>query len=255
MSKPRRRKKQDVKWFEHMAKQFRAISSVAVIVFFICYVLGAFIKIGDESLSYLYAGITSAFFLTIFNILRLIIKLEKKEFRRNFSVWHYLFLPIIFFLVGVGEFHIINHRDLYWIIFLILIVAVSLNVYEFSISVKGLWGGSIVSREQTLIQFVYLYVTTILSFTFIYLCLDPQGPYNLFKIDNSVDPLLDLLYLSVITATTVGYGDAVPITGLAKILIMLQTVVSYVFLSILIGLIVSWTGVATGRRLDTSHKK
>ncbi|MBC7187031.1 MAG: two pore domain potassium channel family protein [Calditrichaeota bacterium] len=155
-------------------------------------------------------------------------------------------LPLLF-VAGAVEYYIICHRDLYWIILTLLAVAVALNVYEFALSLRAVWRREMVSRESTLVQFVFLYVTTVLSYTLLYTILDPHVPHRLFKMESSIDPLLDFLYLSVITATTVGYGDIVPLTAGAKVLVMSQTVICYIFLSILIGLIVSWTGGHVGR--------
>jgi hypothetical protein len=42
--------------------------------------------------------------------------------------------------------------------------------------------------------------------------------------------------------STLGYGDILPMTALAKVLVMLQTIIGYVFLSVLLGLMISWLG-------------
>jgi len=214
---------------------------VAILIFVICYLLGAFGHIGRTGSSYLKAGgVVSVVIGGAVLVRSLVLG------RRRMVIQAVLLLPLLF-AAGAVEYHIICHRSLYWIILTLLGVALALNVYEFALRLRAIWRREMVSRESTLVQFVFLYVTTVLSYTLLYTILDPHIPHRLFKMESSIDPLLDFLYLSVITATTVGYGDIVPLTAGAKVLVMSQTVVCYLFLSILIGLIVSWTAGHTGK--------
>ncbi|MDZ7296071.1 MAG: ion channel [candidate division KSB1 bacterium] len=249
MPRPKRRKRGWHDWFALWARRFRTVASVAIVIFVLCYVLGAFVRIGKSSGSYVQAGGAVATLVGGANLLRAAL------LRRRRSVFWAMALLPIFFVAGILEYYIICHRDLYWIILALLAVAVALNVYEFALSLRAVWRGEAVSRESTLAQFAFLYVTTVLSYTLLYTILDPHVPHRLFKMEASIDPLLDFLYLSVITATTVGYGDIVPLTAGAKMLIMSQTIICYLFLSILIGLIVSWTSSYRGRRSSQTHSR
>ncbi|MCR4438680.1 MAG: ion channel [bacterium] len=227
--------------FALWARGLRAAAAVAIVIFVICYLLGAFAHIGKTGSSYLKAGLVVTVTLGCAILVRSLVRGGRRRLMRAL-----LALPVLF-AAGAVAYHIICHRHLYWIILTLLAVAVALNVYEFALNLRAVWRREMVSRESTLVQFVFLYVMTVLSYTLLYTILDPHIPHRLFKMESTIDPLLDFLYLSVVTATTVGYGDIVPLTAGAKVLVMSQTVVCYVFLSILIGLIVSWAGGHGGR--------
>jgi len=244
------RKRGQQKLYEIWARWFRAMSTIALLIFLICYILGAFIKIGSPAdiATYFRAGAIIAVLLSNVYIIYYFILTKSQRKQKMLTLKRFFILFPVFFVAGNIQYYMINHIKYNWIIFALLIIAVILNIFEFSVSLKGVWKGQIISRERTLVQFIYLYVTTILSFTLLYLILDPNVPHKFFKMDHAVDPLVDFLYLSIITASTVGYGDIVPVTAGAKLLISLQTVIGYIFLSILVGLIVSWTGRASASK-------
>lgn len=98
-----------------------------------------------------------------------------------------------------------------------------------------------VSRQETLAQSV-LSVTAVFSCAFLYMIVDPHTLHSLFRMERSIDSLFYFLYLSVMTATPVDYGDILSPTAGVKVVVMSQKVVCYLTLSTLIGLIVSWAG-------------
>ncbi len=65
-----------------------------------------------------------------------------------------------------------------------------------------------------------------------------------FGVSVSLAPLnwTDLLYFSFITLTTTGYGDIVPLSGLAKALAMLESVMGILFIGVALSLVVSKHG-------------
>ncbi|WP_163832319.1 potassium channel family protein [Spartinivicinus ruber] len=50
---------------------------------------------------------------------------------------------------------------------------------------------------------------------------------------------IDSIYFSIVTLTTLGYGDITPKSDMAKVLVMFETLTGVIFLAIMIGLIIS----------------
>ncbi|MGQ9853221.1 MAG: ion channel [Candidatus Oleimicrobiaceae bacterium] len=69
---------------------------------------------------------------------------------------------------------------------------------------------------------------------------DPHTRHSLLRMERSIDSLFYFLYLSVMTATTVDYGDILSPRAGVKVVVMSQKVLCYLTLWTLIGLIVSW---------------
>ena len=57
----------------------------------------------------------------------------------------------------------------------------------------------------------------------------------------------DLLYLSLVTLSTVGYGDIVPVVSSARMLAVLEAVTGQIYLAVLIGGLAACTCRARGR--------
>jgi hypothetical protein len=56
---------------------------------------------------------------------------------------------------------------------------------------------------------------------------------------NPTDLQSDLLYFSLVTLTTVGYGDVVPLSGEARMLAALEAVTGVLYIAITVAILVS----------------
>jgi hypothetical protein len=56
---------------------------------------------------------------------------------------------------------------------------------------------------------------------------------------NATDRESDLIYFSLVTLTTVGYGDIVPLTGEARMLAALEAVAGVLYVAITVAVLVS----------------
>ncbi|MBC8181056.1 two pore domain potassium channel family protein [candidate division KSB1 bacterium] len=64
--------------------------------------------------------------------------------------------------------------------------------------------------------------------------------YDKIKNKKSKKNILHYFYFSVITVTTVGYGDINPVTPLAKNLVTIQSAMGYLLFTIMLGLMIAW---------------
>ena len=58
-----------------------------------------------------------------------------------------------------------------------------------------------------------------------------------FNFGQGIDAIVNAVYFSVITITTVGYGDIIPHTPLARIIVAAECLTGYILLGLMIGII------------------
>lgn len=83
------------------------------------------------------------------------------------------------------------------------------------------------------------------------------GAYALREQFNNVDTLIDAVYFSIVTASTVGYGDVTPVTGLAKLFTISALVLNVASFAVALGVlftpaIEARLSNALGRMTDTN---
>jgi len=75
---------------------------------------------------------------------------------------------------------------------------------------------------------VYIIAMIIIGFTAIFSCFDNSNfnyNGNMQPETNFTDRLIDRLYFTTITASTIGYGDITPRTNITKILTMVMVLI------------------------------
>lgn len=75
---------------------------------------------------------------------------------------------------------------------------------------------------------VYIIAMIIIGFTAIFSCFDNSHfnyNGNMQPETNSTDRLIDRLYFTTITASTIGYGDITPRTNITKILTLVMVLI------------------------------
>ena len=81
------------------------------------------------------------------------------------------------------------------------------------------------------IKYIILYIIIILLFAFFYYL---QGEIGIKTSDNSY---LNMLYFSVVTITTLGYGDVIPINVFTKLLVSIESILGIFILGIILNAI------------------
>ncbi|WP_171761520.1 ion channel [Vibrio sp. RE86] len=66
-----------------------------------------------------------------------------------------------------------------------------------------------------------------------------HGMFRVVTIIPPIETIVDCLYFSVVTISTLGFGEMLPKTILAKIVVMLEVVIGFVLMAVSIGTIMS----------------
>jgi hypothetical protein len=97
--------------------------------------------------------------------------------------------------------------------------------------------------EDTLYGAISVYLLIAASWASIYMAIEAGHPGSFFvdpahNIDGVLD-FTDFLYYSVVTLTTMGYGDIAPVTNQARSVAIIESVIGVMYLAILISRLVS----------------
>jgi hypothetical protein len=89
--------------------------------------------------------------------------------------------------------------------------------------------------RRTILLVLLNFLELIVTYATIYKILEIVVPTSFFATSgNSVAQPLSALYFSFITAGTIGYGDIYPHSSLAKVLVMMQVALSFLFVVLFI---------------------
>jgi hypothetical protein len=92
--------------------------------------------------------------------------------------------------------------------------------------------------EAELYTAINIYLLLGLLWAALYLALDSFFPGSIKIAASTADRQTELLYFSLITLSTVGYGDIVPISGMARILTALEGVTGVLYIATTVALLV-----------------
>ena len=111
----------------------------------------------------------------------------------------------------------------------------------FAITAAGLFSYLRNSRsvaESQLYTAVNIYLLLGLLWATLYLAIDAFYPGSIQTGSRPADRQTELLYFSLITLSTLGYGDIVPLSGEARILAALEGVTGVLYIAITVALLV-----------------
>jgi len=148
---------------------------------------------------------------------------------------------LVGFLAGAGDILLLLHTE--GILALTLIVALILywNLSLFSRNITTMLHPGSVATWGDVAELSRIYLTMLAGFTLVNATL--EGLHHLtgsglpFGFMERGDLFLNSLYYTVVTMTTLGFGDIVPRTWDAKLLLIVECLVSYVMFALVIGII------------------
>jgi uncharacterized membrane protein YhaH (DUF805 family) len=112
----------------------------------------------------------------------------------------------------------------------------------FALTAAGLFSYLRNSRSVAQAQLytaVSIYLLLGLLWATLYLAIDAFSPGSIQVGSHPADRQTELLYFSLITLSTIGYGDIVPLSGEARILAALEGVTGVLYIAITVALLVS----------------
>jgi hypothetical protein len=112
----------------------------------------------------------------------------------------------------------------------------------FALAAAGLFSylkNSRIVTQAQLYTAINIYLLLSLVWATLYLAIDSFYPGAIQMGSHSVDRQTELLYFSLVTLSTIGYGDIVPLSGEARILAALEGVTGVLYIAITVALLVS----------------
>jgi hypothetical protein len=111
----------------------------------------------------------------------------------------------------------------------------------FALAAAGLFSHLRNSRSVARAQLytaVNIYLLLGLLWATLYLAIDAFSPGSIRIESHAADRQTELLYFSLVTLSTIGYGDIVPVSGEARILAALEGVTGVLYIAITVALLV-----------------
>lgn len=150
-------------------------------------------------------------------------------------------LAIVAFAAGFCSLYVtLSDAGTYLISAGIIYIAAA-NVRIFADKISSLLRPNIMATPADLAEFANFFINLMITFAVINLCANTihnaLNAGQAFNFGKGITAIIDAVYFSIITMTTVGYGEIVPQTAFARIIVSAECLTSYLLLGIMIGII------------------
>lgn len=166
---------------------------------------------------------------------------SKKKYTRRYYTQDRLALHFVAFTAGFLSIYI-TISDVYtYLISALIIYLAYQNVLDFAAKLTALLEPDKQATPEDLGEFANFFITLVITFAVINLSINSIH-YNFdlepaFNFEKGGASIIDAIYFSIITMTTVGYGEIVPHNVIARAVVSLECLTSYLMLGIMIGII------------------
>lgn len=180
-------------------------------------------------------------FLTAFVILMLNRFFTGKKYAAIYYTADKFKLMLVAFLAGFSAFYLSFSVWATWLITLAVMFAAFYTIKNFLNKLYNLLTPLRFATLNDIGRFFNFYITLIVSFTTINLSINALSQKldlgTAFNFREGIEGIINAVYFSVITMTTVGYGDIIPLTPFSRIIVSFECITCYLTLAIMIGII------------------
>lgn len=179
--------------------------------------------------------------LTMLIILGLNRRFAKQNYTKRYYTQDTNSLIQVSFLAGFSSLYLTFSGWGTLIISLGIIYIAFMSVRNFASQISALLEPDKMATAEDLSEFANFFINLIISFTVINISINMLhgsiGNTQAFNFGSGIRGIIDALYFSIITMTTVGYGHIVPDSIIARIAVSFECLTSYIMLGIMIGII------------------
>lgn len=166
--------------------------------------------------------------------------LSKHHYLHTYQEKQHIALLIIAFITGFCCLFINTSTGSVFFGLIVLTLTI-LKIKDFIRTIAKMLPANHLVTPKDLSEFFSFFIDLIIFFTVINLIFRvPHYSYPTasdFNIDSSIDYIFNTFYFTVVTMTTVGYGDYTPTSYLGKMLVVVECLTSYIMFGLMIGII------------------
>ncbi len=157
------------------------------------------------------------------------------------GVWsiapHRIWFRLGILLITVGAINILMHAifDHAWAHYINMVVALLFYLFTTFLAFEVLFTGEKIDLNMIMGSIcVYILIGICWSIFYFFESIIHPGAFNGITVDSGKQRFSDLLYFSYITLSTLGYGDIIPVSPIARTLAYLEALFGQFYIAILV---------------------
>ncbi len=167
--------------------------------------------------------------------------LFQKGYTKKYHTSYTTSLFAVAFLAGFLSVYITLFDWSTYLISTAIIYISAVNIRIFFGKISELLQPDTMATPNDLSEFANFFINLIITFAVVNLSVNTihqnfNAP-DAFNFGSGIDAIINALYFSIITMTTVGYGHLIPQTAIAKMIVGVECLTGYLLLGLMIGII------------------